>query len=140
MATIHHTWLLLVLARVRLRRGRLAEADTSLRLAREALAELSDSGRVLALADEVERELQIERGRARCGELLEPPSEAELAVLRVLATDLSMHEIGERLFLSANTIRSHRRALYHKLGVHSRAEAIARATALGLLEQTQSPG
>ena len=43
---MHHTWLLLVLARVRLRRGRLAEAETSLRSAREALAELSDSGRV----------------------------------------------------------------------------------------------
>ena len=72
--------------------------------------------------------------------MLEPPSEAELAVLRLLAGDLSMHEIGERLFLSENTIRSHRRALYHKLGVHSRPEAIARATTLGLLEQTQSPG
>ncbi len=93
-----------------------------------------------ALADEVERELETARGRASSGELLEPPSEAELAVLRLLATDLSTREIGERLFLSPNTIRSHRRALYHKLGVHSRTDAIARATALGLLEQTQSPG
>jgi LuxR family maltose regulon positive regulatory protein len=49
-----------------------------------------------------------------------------------MATDLSNREIGERLFLSPNTIRSHRRALYIKLGVHSRADAIARATALGL--------
>ena len=69
--------------------------------------------------------------------MLEPPSEAELAVLRLLATDLSIREIGERLFLSPNTIRSHRRALYHKLGVHSRADAIARATALGLLERNR---
>ena len=65
--------------------------------------------------------------------MLELPSEAELAVLRLLATDLSTREIGEHLFLSPHTIRSHRRALYHKLGVTSRAEAIARATALGLL-------
>ena len=78
--------------------------------------------------------------RASSGEVLEPPSEAELAVLRLMATDLSTREIGERLFLSPNTIRSHRRALYHKLGVHSRTDAIARATALGLLEQTESPG
>ena len=140
VATIHNTWLLLLLARVRLRRGRLGEAEASLRSARDALAEVSDSGRVLALADEVERELEIERGRARRGEMLEPPSEAELAVLRLLTTDLSMHEIAARLFLSENTIRSHRRALYHKLGVHSRPEAIARATTLGLLAQTQSPG
>jgi LuxR family maltose regulon positive regulatory protein len=72
--------------------------------------------------------------------MLELPSAAELAVLQLLATELSTREIAERLFLSANTIRSHRRALYQKLGVHSRTDAVARATALGLLEQTQSPG
>jgi LuxR family maltose regulon positive regulatory protein len=60
-------------------------------------------------------------------------------VLRLLAGDLSMREIGERLFLSQNTIRSHTRALHHKLGVHTRADAVASATAPGLLEQTQSP-
>ena len=140
VATLHHTWLLVLLARVRLRRGRLAEAEATLRSAREALGELRDSGPVPALADQVELELEAARGRASSGELLEPPSEAELAVLRLLAGELSMREIGERLFLSQNTIRSHRRALYQKLGVHSRADAVARATALGLLEQTRSPG
>ena len=92
------------------------------------------------LADEVERELEAAKARARGGEVLEPPSEAELAVLRLLVTDLSAREIGERLFLSPNTIRSHRRALYLKLQVHSRPEAIARATALGLLGEAESPG
>ena len=71
--------------------------------------------------------------------MLEPPSEAELAVLRLLSTDLSTREIAERLFVSPNTVRSHRRALYHKLDVHTRADAVARATALGLLEHSQSP-
>jgi LuxR family maltose regulon positive regulatory protein len=56
-----------------------------------------------------------------------------------LATDLSTREIAERLFLSQNTIRSHTRALYRKLAVHTRADAIARATTLGLLEQTRPP-
>jgi ATP/maltotriose-dependent transcriptional regulator MalT len=140
VATVHHTWLLVLLVGVRLRRGRLAEAEATLRAAREALAELIDSGPLPALADKVERELEAVNDRASSGELLEPPSEAELAVLELLASGLSNREIGERLFLSSNTIRSHLRALYHKLGVHSRADAIARATALGLLEQTQSPG
>ena len=140
VATVHHTWLLVRLARVRLRRGRLDEAGAAVHSAREALAELVDSGAVPALADAVERELAATRDRASRGEMVEPPSEAELAVLRLLASDLSNREIAERLFLSQNTIRSHRRALYHKLGVHSRTDAIARATALGLLEQTQSPG
>ena len=140
VATVHHTWLLVLLASVRLRRGRLAEAEATLRSARETLGELNDSGHVPALADRVELELEAARGRASSGELLEPPSEAELAVLRLLAGELSTREIGERLFLSQNTIRSHRRALYQKLGVHSRADAVARATALGLLEQERSPG
>jgi LuxR family maltose regulon positive regulatory protein len=140
VATLHQAWLLVLLARVRLRRGRLDEAEATLRTACEALDELPDSGRVPALADEVKHELETARARAQGGEVLEPPSEAELAVLRLLTSDLSTSQIGEHLFLSPNTIRSHKRALYHKLGVHSRTEAIARASALGLLEQTESPG
>ena len=54
--------------------------------------------------------------------------------MRLLASELSTREIGDHLCLSANTVRSHRRNLYRKLGVHSRATAIGRATALGLLE------
>jgi DNA-binding CsgD family transcriptional regulator len=69
--------------------------------------------------------------RAGSGEILEPPSEAELAVLRLLASDLSAREIGAKLFLSPNTVRSHMRRIYRKLGVNSRAEAVARADALG---------
>ena len=137
VATLHHTWLLVLLARVRLRRGRLPEAEATLRSAREELGELIDSGPVPALAHEVQRELEAASGHASTGELIDPPSAAELAVLRLLASDLSTREIGERLFLSPNTVRSHMRAVYRKLGVHSRTEAIARATALGLLEQTQ---
>ena len=140
LATLHHTWLLVLLARVRLGRGRLGEAEETLRAARQALDELKDSGPVAALADQVGGELEAARGRASHGEVLDPPSEAELAVLQLMVTDLSTREIGERLFLSPNTIRSHRRALYLKLGVHSRAEAIARATELGLLGQSESPG
>jgi LuxR family maltose regulon positive regulatory protein len=140
VATLHHTWLLVLLARVRLRRGRLDAAADTLRSARHALDELVDSGPAPALADQVDRELEAARRRSSSGELLEPPSEAELAVLQLMASDLSNREIGERLFVSPNTIRSHTRALYHKLGVHSRTDAIARATELGLLKQTESPG
>ena len=138
--TIHHTWLLVVLAGVRVRRGHLDDAHTALDEAREELAQLPDSGRLPAMADAVEADLAEASRRARHGELLEPPSEAELSVLRLLATDLSVREIGERLFLSPNTIRTHRRLLYRKLGVHTRTDAVARATALGLLEKADHPG
>jgi LuxR family maltose regulon positive regulatory protein len=140
VATVHHAWLLVLLAGVRERRGRLDEAEATLRAARGELAELTDGGRVPALADHVAAELETVRARAASGEMLESPTEAELAVLRLLATDLSIRQIGEHLFLSPNTIRTHIRALYRKLGAKARADAVARATALGLLGQTESPG
>jgi LuxR family maltose regulon positive regulatory protein len=135
VATVHHAWILLVLARVRCRRGHLEEAETALRAAHEAIAELPDSGRVPSLAGEVDRELAEARARAEAGELLEAPSEAELAVLRLLSTDLSARQIGAELYLSANTVRSHTRSIYRKLGVNSRDHAVARAGSLGLLGQ-----
>ena len=51
---------------------------------------------------------------------------AEQRVLDLLPTELSVADIGARLFISRNTMRSHMRSLYTKLGVHSRAEAVAR--------------
>lgn len=60
-------------------------------------------------------------------------SEAEMRVLRLLPTSLTLREIGERLFLSLNTVKTHTRSLHRKLGVSSRAEAVERARALGIL-------
>ena len=101
--------------------------------------ELEDCGMLPRLAADVERELEGAGSRAGRGEVLERPSEAELAVLRLLASELSARDIGARLFLSANTVRTHTRAIYRKLGVNSRADAVARATVLGLLDEAQSP-
>ena len=137
--TIHEAWLLVLIASVRARRGRLDHAEEALQLAREALAELPDAGVLPGLVAEVERELAVASDRASTGAVLEAPSEAELAVLRLLATDLSTREIAEELFVSANTVHSHQQALYRKLDVHSREAAIARATALDLLDEAESP-
>jgi LuxR family transcriptional regulator, maltose regulon positive regulatory protein len=54
-------------------------------------------------------------------------------VLRYLPTNLTTPEISGELYLSANTIKTHISHLYAKLGAHSRAEAVQRARALGLL-------
>jgi LuxR family maltose regulon positive regulatory protein len=67
------------------------------------------------------------------GEPAEPLSERELAVLRFLPTNLSAGEIGGELFLSVHTVKTHMRKLYAKLDVHTRAEAVQRGRALGLL-------
>src|SRR5262245_3141340 len=139
VATVHHAWLLVLVARVRCRRGRLDEAATALRSALEEIGELGDSGRLPLLAAGVTRELEGARARAARGEVLAPPSEAELAVLRLLSSDLSIREIGGALYLSPNTVRSHTRAIYRKLGVNSRAQAVARAEVLGLLARADSP-
>jgi LuxR family transcriptional regulator, maltose regulon positive regulatory protein len=64
---------------------------------------------------------------------LDPLSGSELRVLRYLPTNLSMRQIGGELYVSHNTVRTHVTHLYAKLGAHTRAEAVDRARALGLL-------
>ena len=59
---------------------------------------------------------------------------AELRVLRFLPSHLSFREIGERLNVSTNTIKTQAHSVYGKLGATSRTEGVARASALGLIE------
>jgi LuxR family maltose regulon positive regulatory protein len=63
----------------------------------------------------------------------EPLTESETRVLRYLPTHMGAPDIAAELCLSANTVRTHLRHLYRKLGVHSRREAVQRARAIGLL-------
>jgi LuxR family maltose regulon positive regulatory protein len=65
--------------------------------------------------------------------LVEPLTPRELDVLRLLAEDLILPEIAQRLFISRATVKTHTRNLYGKLGVHNRREAVAAARQLGLL-------
>ena len=58
---------------------------------------------------------------------------SETRVLRYLPTHLSAPEIGIELYLSTNTVKTHMRNLYVKLGAHNRTEAVAAARGLGLL-------
>jgi LuxR family maltose regulon positive regulatory protein len=57
----------------------------------------------------------------------------ELDVLRLLAQGLTNREIGQQLFISLPTVKSHTGSIYGKLAVRSRAEAVSRARALGIL-------
>ena len=76
-------------------------------------------------------------GRRGLGEwnprLTEPLSSSEIRVLRYLPTNLTAPEIADELSVSRNTVKTHMRNLYAKLGTHRRAEAVTRARDLGLL-------
>lgn len=65
--------------------------------------------------------------------LIEPLSERELELLRLLPSHLSYREIGERMFLSTNTVKSYVKSVYRKLDADRRTEAVERARAIGLV-------
>ncbi len=65
--------------------------------------------------------------------LIEPLSERELDVLRLICAGKSNQEIADELFLALNTVKRHANNLYGKLGVSRRAQAIIEARRLGLI-------
>ena len=138
--TVGHAHALLVLAHVRVSRSRLERAAGDLERAQRAIVEFPDPGRLPAIAVAVEQDLTMARANPGNLDMVEEPSAAELAVLRGLATGLSRREIGAQLYISLNTVKTHTRELYRKLGVTSRADAVARAEAFGLLDRAKSPG
>jgi LuxR family maltose regulon positive regulatory protein len=69
--------------------------------------------------------------------LIEPLSERELDVLRLLSTDLDGPEIASELVVSLHTVRSHTKSIYAKLGVNNRRAAVSRATELDLLSRAR---
>jgi LuxR family transcriptional regulator, maltose regulon positive regulatory protein len=66
-------------------------------------------------------------------QLTAPMSESELRVLRYLPTNLTVPDIARELFVSPNTVKTHMRHLYVKLGTHHRSAAVEKARDLGLL-------
>jgi LuxR family maltose regulon positive regulatory protein len=99
---------------------------------------LSTLARRGASAAYVDRLLHADAGTAvaatpRRGDLVDPLSERELDVLRLLASELSGPEIARHLVVSLNTVRTHTKSIYAKLGVGTRRAAVRRAEDLGLL-------
>jgi LuxR family maltose regulon positive regulatory protein len=68
-------------------------------------------------------------------ELIEPLSEREIEVLKLVAEGLTNQEIAGRLFLSLNTIKVHNRHIFAKLNANSRLQAVSKARDVGILEQ-----
>jgi LuxR family maltose regulon positive regulatory protein len=132
---IWQAWALLELARIELLRGRRLVAENTFERAAELLEETPDAGALPVLAQNLRSDLDGARD-SESEHPVEPLSPAELAVLRQLP-DRTVREIADALYLSVNTIKSHIRAIYRKFGVNTREDALARATALGLLGEAE---
>ena len=107
-----------------------AGARRCLEEARIALASAPDAAGVGDMFAAAERRLASGKATQATDD---PLSERELGVLRLLASDLTQREIGAQLYVSFNTVKSHTRSIFRKLGVSSRDEAIARARELELI-------
>ena len=125
----------MALAEVRQRQHEPAEARRLLTRVRELLEALPDPGTGMARLEQTEKMLKLRASRDRAApsapfwEL----SERELVVLRLFPSELSQREMAAELYVSVNTVKTQTRAIFAKLGVNSRAEAVVRARELGLI-------
>ncbi|MDY7041609.1 MAG: LuxR C-terminal-related transcriptional regulator, partial [Chloroflexota bacterium] len=92
-----------------------------------------DYAQKLLSALKAERQRDTGKEQKTVADLVEPLSERELEILRLLSTYLTSTEIANDLYISVNTVRYHIKNIYGKLGVHSRSEAVQQARELGLL-------
>ena len=127
-----YVYALLWTAPVRQATGDLSGALAVVEEADKLLASFEDAGTLTTLLQDVQRRISLARRRRR-----EPGStaltETELAVMRLLRTPKSQRAIANELSISINTVKTHTSAIYRKLGVTSRDDAVARATALSVV-------
>jgi LuxR family transcriptional regulator, maltose regulon positive regulatory protein len=120
------------LTRVHMGLADLAGARTLMREVDELLRRRPGLGTLAGEAKALRARLSEERGSSASG--ASALTAAELRLLPLLSTHLSMPEIGGELFLSRNTIKSQAVSIYRKLGAGSRSQAVTRSRELGLLE------
>jgi LuxR family maltose regulon positive regulatory protein len=112
----------------------MADAATARHLLREIDDILLLRPALGALAEEVSEFRLLVASDAQVEGTGGPPlTSAELRLLPYLQTHLTLREIGERLFVSRNTVSSEVSSIYRKLGVSSRGAAVEQATTIGLL-------
>ena len=122
--------IMVMLARVLLEMGDRPGAAAVVDEARLALVSMPDPPE--ALLTRLGRLEHNAAGR-RPASLADPLTEREVAVLSLLQGTLSLREIGQELRLSANTIKTHTQAVYRKLGVSARRDAVEKGREAGLL-------
>lgn len=113
-------------------RSNAEEATRMLAEARWTVEASVDPGPVISSLLEQETATLSADGSSPAGDPFEELSERELSVLRMMSGDLTQREIGDHLFISFNTVKTHSKSIYRKLGVTRRTDAVARARQLGI--------
>jgi LuxR family transcriptional regulator, maltose regulon positive regulatory protein len=126
---------MVALAEARHRGGEREAARELLAEARWTIETAPDPGPVVtAVIDKAERRMHVApRGLGAVPVSIDEFSDRELAVLRMLSGDMSQREIGGALYISFNTVKTHAKNIYRKLGVGQREAAVARARELELI-------
>ena len=126
----------LTVTEARLERGLPDAAFEQLDRAQRDLARIGDGGRAEFRLSRLRRRLQRERSStgAQHENTAVLLSSRELQVLGLLQQGLTLDRIGDRLFISRDTVKTHASRAYRKLGVHDRQEAVATAERLGILQ------
>lgn len=133
-ATLHHVLTLVLEAEIALDAGDRATVEGAATAARRLLDPLARGVVPMRLA-------AVESAAGRGADDLQgsTPTAAELRLLALLPSGLTRREIGNELFVSVDTVKTHLRRLYRRLGVETRAEAVAVARVRGLLPADGTP-
>jgi LuxR family maltose regulon positive regulatory protein len=111
--------------------GDRAGASTLFGEARQVITSLPDGADAqMARLERLERQFAA---RSRTVTPAEPLTEREMEVFRLLRSTLSLRDIARELYVSPNTVKTHTQAIYRKLGVSDRQDAVAKAHELGLV-------
>ncbi|MEO3782075.1 LuxR C-terminal-related transcriptional regulator [Actinocorallia sp. B10E7] len=132
LGILDEAYVMTVAADVRLTAGDPSGAEL-LRRARSLVAVCRDPGTVGARLARVLSRHGYEDAAPTSPLLVEQLTDRELAVLRHLPSRLNQREIAAALYISLNTVKTHARSLFRKLGVNGRKQAVQRARELGLL-------
>jgi LuxR family maltose regulon positive regulatory protein len=125
---------LLALAQAAQLEGKSDEAAEALGQARQLAETHVLTPGTSALIEDVERQIQAHRmDSSPRGPLLDPLSERELEVLKLIARSRSNREIADELIVALGTVKAHTSAIYRKLDVRGRTAAVIKARELGLL-------
>jgi LuxR family maltose regulon positive regulatory protein len=125
---------LLVLAQVAQLEGNDPECQVALKQARQLAATHVLTPGTESLIENVESMIQAKNGGSKIqGILIEPLSERELEVLKLMSKGHSNAEIADELIIALGTVKAHTSTIYRKLDVRGRTQAVVRAQELGLI-------